>query len=350
MIARRPDYARVGWEFPVIARPPVEITSASIEQTLAPVYERLHLPAGRLELMTGIRARRFWDGPCAPSAASTAAATAALDRSALDRRDIDLLIHCAVCRDRLEPATAAYVHAALGLGAHTQFFDVSNACLGFLNGCITASAMVAAGTIRSALVCAGENGKPLLDRTIAHLLDERQTRKSIKPLFANLTIGCGAVAMVIADRALLPEAPLQLLGHTARTDSAASVLCQGDSDGDGLEMRTDAEQLLDAGIALGRTTWQAFLDDMQWTPHTPHCVLTHQVGRMHQLRLTEALGFDPDRDFITYPEWGNVGSVSLPLTLGSAIAAGALRRGQHAALLGIGSGLTCLMAAIQRLG
>ena len=36
-------------------------SSASIEEQLAPLYERLKLPEGRLELMTGIRERRFWD-------------------------------------------------------------------------------------------------------------------------------------------------------------------------------------------------------------------------------------------------------------------------------------------------
>ena len=40
---------------------PEEIwTSAGIEERLRPLYERLKLPFGRLELMTGIRERRFW--------------------------------------------------------------------------------------------------------------------------------------------------------------------------------------------------------------------------------------------------------------------------------------------------
>ena len=53
--------------------PPEVWTSAAIEEKLAPLYERLKLPAGRLELMTGIRERRFWPGPVAASAASAMA-------------------------------------------------------------------------------------------------------------------------------------------------------------------------------------------------------------------------------------------------------------------------------------
>ncbi|MFK7776612.1 MAG: 3-oxoacyl-ACP synthase III, partial [Gimesia sp.] len=46
--------------------PPNIVTSDDIEAQLAPVYERLGLPAGRLELMTGIKERRFFDRGTAP--------------------------------------------------------------------------------------------------------------------------------------------------------------------------------------------------------------------------------------------------------------------------------------------
>ena len=36
------------------------VTSAEIENRLAPLYDRLKLPQGRLELMSGIKERRFW--------------------------------------------------------------------------------------------------------------------------------------------------------------------------------------------------------------------------------------------------------------------------------------------------
>ena len=47
---------------------PEEIwTTDDVEQKLAPLYQRLRLPEGRLELMTGIRERRFWPADAAPS-------------------------------------------------------------------------------------------------------------------------------------------------------------------------------------------------------------------------------------------------------------------------------------------
>ena len=54
------------------ALPADALTSADIERRLAPLYERLRLPEGRLELMTGIRERRVWPaGTWTPTAALT---------------------------------------------------------------------------------------------------------------------------------------------------------------------------------------------------------------------------------------------------------------------------------------
>ncbi len=54
------------------------VTSAELERRLAPVYERLRLHEGRLELMTGIRERRFWEPGALPSDGSTRAGRLAL--------------------------------------------------------------------------------------------------------------------------------------------------------------------------------------------------------------------------------------------------------------------------------
>ena len=117
---------------------PEEIwTSAQIEEQLHPVYDRLKLPVGRLELMTGIKARRMWATGTRPSDASAAAGRAVLKNSAFKAEQIEAFIHCAVSRDMLEPATASFAHHKIGLGPHAQVFDLSNACLGFLNGLVT---------------------------------------------------------------------------------------------------------------------------------------------------------------------------------------------------------------------
>ncbi|MDR0535145.1 MAG: 3-oxoacyl-ACP synthase III [Puniceicoccales bacterium] len=323
-------------------------TSASIEERLSPLYERLRLPAGRLELMTGIRERRFWSRPMRPSEASALAGKKALGRAGVGADGIDLLIHAGVCRDRLEPSTAAYVHHLLGMPPTAQFLDVSNACLGFLNAVVLAAGLVESGQIRQALVCSGENGRPLVESTIAALNGGGHDRNSIKPYFANLTIGAGAAAAVVCHDSLAPSAAPRLLGGAARVDSGACALCEGDAGGDGaLVMRTDSERLLEAGVALAAGTWADFGRELGWGPRTPSLVVTHQVGVRHSRLLFGRLGLPPERDWRSFEFLGNVGSVSLPATLSLAMDAGAAPPGAQAALLGIGSGLASCMLGLR---
>ena len=108
-------FTNVAIEGMAYALPPETWTSSLIEEELAPLYDRLNLPHGRLELMTGIRERRFWPASYRPSEASADAGNALLE-AGVDGSEVDLLIHAAVCRDRLEPATASSVHRLMGQG------------------------------------------------------------------------------------------------------------------------------------------------------------------------------------------------------------------------------------------
>jgi 3-oxoacyl-[acyl-carrier-protein] synthase-3 len=312
------------------------------------MYERLRLPEGRLELMTGIKERHYWEEDILPSQASAEAGRLLLDEGRVDASEIDLLIHCGVCRDRMEPATAAYVHGLLGLPGSCQILDVSNACLGFVNAMVLAGGLIDSGQIRHALLVSGENGRPLLDNTIRTLVEGDLNRNEVKPYFANLTIGAGAAAMLVSRDDLASGRTFRLLGGMARTDSSANQLCQGDSVGiEGFEMQTNAEELLDAGIALAGTTWTSFEEEMGWTRDTPDCFVCHQVGRTHQRRLFESLELNREKDYTTYEYMGNVGSVSLPFTFHKAVEAGRLAPGKKAALLGIGSGLSTVMLGVE---
>lgn len=340
-------FSQVAIESIAYALPEEVWTSADVEAKLSSVYARLRLPEGRLELMTGIRERRFWPAGTPASVASAQAGEAVLAKSRFDRSEMDLLVHSAVCRDRLEPATASYVHGLLGLSGKAQIFDVSNACLGFLNAMVIAASMIESGQIERALICSGENGRPLVEHTIAQLHAPELTRKTIKPYFANLTIGAGAVAAVLCRKDLAgPSAPL-FTAAVCETDTSHNELCQGDSAGDALEMLTDSEELLAAGIGVATRAWRRFTETTGWSAATPDRIITHQVGKAHTRELFSALGLDLEKDYTTFETLGNVGSVSCPITLARAMEDGAYAPGQKAALLGIGSGLSSLMVAVE---
>jgi 3-oxoacyl-[acyl-carrier-protein] synthase-3 len=261
---------------------------------------------------------------------------------------VELFIHSAVCRDMLEPATASFAHRKIGLPPTAQIFDVSNACLGFLNSLTVAAGLIESGQIKCALVASGENGGPLVEQTLHTLLTQPLDRNGIKPYFANLTIGSGAVAALVCHRDLIRGRAHRLRGGVARAATQHSELCQGDTHGaDALAMQTDSEALLVAGLALARETWDEFTAITGWKTAGVDRFICHQVGSTHRRKLYEALGLDLAKDFSTFETLGNTGSVALPATLAAAVDAGAVKDGDKVALLGIGSGLNSLMLALE---
>lgn len=329
------------------ALPPVELSSTEIEQRLEPVYRRLKLPTGRLELMTGIRTRRFWQPGTLPSEGAAEAGARAVQASGLRPADLSCLLFTSVSRDMMEPSTASFVHRTLGLPDACQIFDISNACLGFLNGMIMLANMIELGQVQAGLLVAGETAESLVESTLEHMLtDLSLTRKSIKPLFASLTIGSGAVALVMSSREF-SDTGHYLQGGACRANTRHNDLCQGGQNAEqGILMSTDSEQLLEKGIETARDCWLAFERQLQWDKDSIDRFFCHQVGIAHAQLLFTALELDPSRNFETLPILGNVGSVSAPITMAMGIEQQVLHRGQRAALLGIGSGINSLMLGI----
>ena len=323
------------------------VKSSDIETRLAPLYTKLKLPEGRLELMTGISERRMWEPGTKPSDLSTAAAKKCLAKSKIAPSDVDLLIHASVCRDFLEPATASVVHANLGLSRSAMIFDLSNACLGVINAIVVAGNMIESGQIKSALIVSGENGGPLLENTVDELLNNPAIdRKNIKKYIANLTIGSAATAIMITHKSLSPDSPA-VLGGAVETDSSANHLCRGDGNTHSLVMETDSEELLKYGVALGQSTWQKARAELGWENKSVDFVLTHQVGTAHEKLSLESLELNKIKTFRTYPFLGNTGSSALPITLMMADEQGLINKGENIALLGIGSGLSSIMLGVK---
>jgi len=330
------------------ALPAERVRSEELEQRIAGLYARLGLHVGRLELSSGIRERGLWPRGTLPSTVAARAGERALARSGVPRERIGCLVHASVCRDHLEPATAARVHATLGLAPHCLAFDLSNACLGFANALLVVGGMIERGEIEAALVVGGEDGRPLVEETLRRLAeDPRAGRRELKLAHASLTIGSGAAACLLA-RSGLATKPHLLLGGTALAATEHVHLCAGDrAPGGGLAMETESEALLVAGNALAARTWERFCAEFDWDRERVDRIVTHQVGVAHRRLLFETLGLDPAKDFPTVETLGNMGSVSLPATLALAVEQGFVRAGQRVALLGIGSGLFCQMLAVE---
>jgi 3-oxoacyl-[acyl-carrier-protein] synthase III len=315
------------------------VSSAAFDEALADTYRRVGLRPGLLERLAGIRERRWWaDGVTFVDGAAEAGAKA-VSESGVDPAAIGLMVNTSVSRRYLEPSTAVAVHHALGLPRSCQNFDVTNACLGFVNGMELAAAMIDSGMVEYALIVNGEDSRPVQERTVERLNGPGTVSRDVLAQFATLTLGSGAAAMVLGRADEHPEGH-RLIGSASRSGSEHHDLCVGDNE----LMRTDLKGLLDAGLNLSADLWAEAAGEFDWTRGMDRYIV-HQVSKVHTQAMCDRFSIDPALVPTTFPTRGNLGPASVPFTL--ADRQDSLVDGDRVLLMGIGSGLnaSCLEIA-----
>lgn len=327
---------------------PNVVDSSDLEARLAPVYEKLHFQHGQLEALTGIRERRYWDPGFRMSTGAIAAGKKALAKTSVAPQQIGMLIYAGVCRDNLEPATACAVADALQIGPDALIYDVSNACLGVVNGMIQIANAIETGQISAGMVVSCESARQIVDTTIERLLASADM-EMFKMTIATLTGGSGAVAVILTSKEI-SSGNHRLLGGVARNATIHHELCTWGPDtgipaNAPLIMETDSVGVLKNGVILGVETYREFRENLGLPE--PDKIICHQVGSAHQKTVLEAIGIPVEKDFTTFQYLGNMGTVSLPLTAAIADERGFLESGDLVGLFGIGSGLNCLLMAVK---
>jgi acyl-CoA:acyl-CoA alkyltransferase len=320
---------------------PIRVLSSDIESKLANTLSRLGQKSDVIQGLTGIKARRLWDVQFKVSDAATLAARKALKSAGISPEQVGVLINTSVCRDFLEPSVACFVHRNLQLSTHCMNFDITNACLGFTDGMQIVGNMIERGQIDYGLVVDGENSSEILDATLSTMTDSELNLESFHNHFAALTLGSGAVAMVLTRSELASKKHL-FRGGVTLANSSQNQLCLGNS----RNMVTDAKTLLVAGVDLARKTLIKANQEMGCNLREFDSFVMHQVGGRHIAKLTEYLELDDSKVFKIYQEYGNIGPASVPITLAKAIEAGEIQEGARVALMGIGSGLNCSMLEV----
>jgi acyl-CoA:acyl-CoA alkyltransferase len=356
-------YSRVYVDSIGYVLPPNVVTSAWLEEKLKPVYEKLRVTPGQLEAWTGIRERRWWDPGFRLSEGAIRAGSKALAAASLGAGDLGALVYAGVGRENFEPATACAVAEGLGIRSDAAVYDISNACLGVLNGVLDVANRIELGQIEAGMVVSCESAREINDVMIGRMLAQ-PSMDLFKSSMATLTGGSGAAAIVLAS-ASKTKSRRRLAGGVQRTAPEHHRLCRwGLTDASGGSrpelaegllatrtatqwMETDAVSVLKHGVELGRRTWDALLGELGWTAAGVDRVICHQVGSANREKILHTIGVPDDKDFSTYEYLGNIGTVSLPLTAALADERDFLSPGQRVGWLGIGSGLNCLMLGLE---
>jgi acyl-CoA:acyl-CoA alkyltransferase len=269
--------------------------------------------------------------------AAAMAGAKALAEAGIIPAQVGIMINTSVSREYLEPSTAVTVHHQLGLPTSCLNFDLTNACLGFVNAIQLAGNMIDSGQADYAVLVDAEGSRYTQEVTLARLEGEDATATDLRSQFATLTLGSGAAAMVLGRADRHPEGH-RVVGGVSRAGTEHHDLCVGDLD----RMRTDTKRLFEAGLALALETWKDAKAEFDW--QGIDWFVAHQTSVVHIRAMAAALGVDPSRFPLTLPTYGNMGPAAVPFTL--ARHADDLRSQDRILLLGIGSGLNTSYAEI----
>lgn len=309
---------------------PEIISSDHLDELLAPAYAKTGVAAGQLTRLAGVKTRRwypkdedFTDGAVEAGRRALAAAGVAAD-------SVGVVINASVTRPYLEPGISAKVHHELGMPRNCLVFDVTNACLGVVNSMQIAGTMIDSGQIDYALIVASEGSRQMQESSIDRLTSNGATKQDVKEAFATMTLGSGAVGLVLGRASAHPEGH-RIHGGITRAGTEHHELCIGGMDG----MRTEATKLFVEGITLATDAWNDALAEWDWADMDWY--IAHQTSTAHIASLCKQLGLPPAKFPMTIAEYGNIGPVALPFTLG--LHQHRFESGDRLLLMGIGSGL-----------
>ncbi|MBO3130282.1 3-oxoacyl-ACP synthase III [Dermatophilus congolensis] len=318
---------------------PEIVTSAELDTALAPAYTETRTVAGQLERLAGVKQRRWFPADEDFTDGAVEAGRRALHTAGISPEQVGLVINASVTRPHLEPGISAKVHAELGLPRNCMDFDVTNACLGVVNGMQIAGTMIDAGQIRYGLIVASESSRQMQEATIKRLNAGGATKSDVKQAFATMTLGSGAVAILIGPTDAHPEGH-RLLGGITRAGTEHHRLCVGSMDG----MRTEASKLFREGIDLALDAYTESAED-GWDWKDMDWYVAHQTSTAHIATLAQRLGKPLEKFPTTISEYGNIGPAAMPYTLGTF--QDQFATGDRLLLMGIGSGLNASFVEVQ---
>lgn len=330
------------------------VTSAELEEKLAPFFDAMGFGPGQIEALTGIKERRYWDKDHTLAEHAAVAGQRALDEAEISPDQIGALAFCGVGQDGFEPATSCAVANYLNIGGDAHIYDVKNACLGVVSGIIHVANEIELGNIKAGLVVSCETSEQIVESTIKEI-NAHKDIEFYKDAIATMTGGSGAVAVLLTDGSIgNPEnRKHSLKGGVVKNAIEHHGLCNWGFEQKGMPtdskviMRTKAQEVLKHGLVLAQQTFKKFKEEFNLSHDQPDKFIGHQVGSLHHQQFYQALNVDIKKDFCTFPFLGNMGTVSLPITAAIADERGFLQPDDFVAFIGVGSGLNCYILGVE---
>ncbi len=290
---------------------------------------------------TGIHERRIASNGESTCSMAADASRRAMEKAGVQAGDLDVIVLSTATPDRLLPATAVDLQAALG-AQRAAAFDLSAACSGWLYGITVAEGLIATGAAETVLVVGAEKMSAIVDWT------DRNTCV----LFGD---GAGAVVLRAAKTARRISDPAQakgILSTFMRSDGQLAELLW--RPGGGATMPFAEAMLTDRSHFVKMAGREVFkhavrsmseaadraLDGAKLTGADIDVMIPHQAN----VRIIEATAkhasIPMDKVYVNVDRYGNTSSASIGIALDEAIEKGRVKEGSTVLLVAFGAGFT----------
>lgn len=254
--------------------------------------------------------------------------------------EIDTIIYASVSRMMAEPSTAIMLQNRLGIESAFSF-DVSNACLSFVDGLIIADSLIATGRSKLVLVVAAEKGARVSEKSLEAL----QNREAGMECMAALTLGDGAAAALVSSTDSAYKSRLTLRAFTRASRSTYADCCTLESTY--TPMRTDSNGMFEGALLNYPPMLKSLIKELGWNIEDIAAIVPHQASLKIIQAGLKSIGYPLEKTIITLDQFGNMASVSVPFTLSRLLDLKKPARGSKIAITAFGSGLSFSMLAAE---
>jgi 3-oxoacyl-[acyl-carrier-protein] synthase-3 len=288
---------------------------------------------------TGITERRI-AGPGESTCTMAAeAARVAMQRANVQAGELDVVLLTTATPDRLLPATAVDVQAALG-ATRAAAFDLSAACSGFIYGLQVAEGLIAASSHETILVVSAEKMSAIVDwtdRSTCVLFGDGAGAAVLQ----RSKQGKGILSSFIRSDGTLAEL-LYRPGGGATIPFTETVL----NDRSHFVKMAGREVFKHAVRSMSESADRA-LDAARLTGSDIDLMIPHQAN----VRIIEATAkhanIPMDKVYVNVDRYGNTSSASIPIALDEALECGRIKEGSTVLLAAFGAGFTWGSAVVR---
>ena len=283
---------------------------------------------------TGIKERHIAADNESTSDMGVKAGLQAIERSGLDKSDIDMVICATISPDYFcMPSTATIISNKLGLPNVTAF-DISAACTGFVYILSIAKAFIESGMKKNVLIIGAEKLSAITDYT------DRGTC---------ILFGDGAGAAIISATQNKEEAIIDI--HTGADGEYADLLMTPNggtgSPHDALEteeascfMQMKGNETFKVAV---RTLTKDVVEILQ-NNNIASSEIKHFIPHQANYRIIKAVGdalkLEKEQVVLTVHKYGNTSGASIPMAINDIYEEGKLQKGELMLLDAFGGGLT----------